>query len=129
LRIKIKKVKQLKKSEIMMNIKNRVQLIGNLGGTPEVKEMENGNKMARFSLATSEFYTNKKGEKVTETQWHNIVVWGKLATLAEKLLQKGVQVAVDGKLSTRVYTDKEGVKKYFTEINASEFLLLERKQA
>jgi len=113
----------------MMNIKNRIQLIGNLGGTPEVKELENGNKMARFSLATSESYTNKKGEKVTETHWHNVVVWGKLATLAEKLLQKGVQVAVDGKLTSRNYIDKEGVKKYITEITANEFLLLEKKQA
>lgn len=112
-----------------MTIKNRVQLIGNLGATPEVKELENGNKMARFSVATSDFYTNKKGEKVTETHWHNVVVWGKLAGVAESLLKKGVQVAVDGKLTTRNYTDKEGVKRYVTEITANEFLLLDKKPA
>ena len=113
----------------MNMMKNRVQLIGNLGATPEVKELENGNKLAKFAIATSDYYTNKKGEKVTETHWHNIVVWGKLAGIAESLLQKGSQVAVDGKLTTRTYTDKEGVKKYFTEIIANEFLLLDKKQA
>ena len=113
----------------MMTIKNRVQLIGNLGATPEVKELENGNKMAKFTIATSDYYTNKKGEKVTETHWHNVVVWGKLAGIAENLLSKGSQVAVDGKLTTKSYTDKEGVKKYFTEITANEFLLLDKKAA
>ena len=84
-----------------MTMKNRVQLIGNLGATPEIKELDNGNKMARFTVATSDFYTNKKGEKVTETQWHNIVIWGKLADIAEKYLEKGSQVVIDGKLTTR----------------------------
>jgi single-strand DNA-binding protein len=111
----------------MMTIKNRVQLIGNLGATPEVKDLDNGNKVARFSVATSEFYTNKKGEKVTETQWHNIVIWGKLAGIAEQLLKKGSQVVIDGKLTTRNYTDKEGAKKYFTEIVANELLLIDKK--
>ncbi len=113
----------------MMTIKNRVQLVGNLGATPEVKELENGNKMARFAVATSDHYTNKKGEKVTETQWHNVIVWGKLAGIAQNLLNKGSQVMIDGKLTTRTYTDKEGVKKYFTEIVANEFLLLDKKEA
>ena len=113
----------------MNTIKNRVQLIGNLGATPEVKEFENGNKVARFAVATSDSYTNKKGEKVTETQWHNVVVWGKLADIAQNLLNKGSQVAVDGKLTTRNYTDKEGVKKYITEVTANEFLLLDKKSA
>lgn len=112
----------------MMNIKNRVQLIGNLGGSPEVKEFESGNKVARFSVATSDYYTNKKGEKITETHWHNVVVWGKLAEIAEKLLQKGSQVAIDGKLTTRNYTDKQGAKKYITEVVANEFLLMDKKQ-
>jgi single-strand DNA-binding protein len=111
----------------MMTIKNRVQLIGNLGGSPEVKTLDSGNKVARFSIATSEYYTNKKGEKVTETQWHNIVVWGKLAGIAEQLLQKGSEVVIDGKISTRNYTDKEGIKKYFTEIVANELLLINKK--
>jgi len=112
----------------MMTMKNRVQLIGNLGATPEVKEFDNGNKMARFTVATSDFYTNKKGEKVSETQWHNIVIWGKLAGIAEKYLEKGSQVVVDGKLTTRNYTDKEGNKRYFTEIVANELLMIDKKQ-
>ncbi len=111
-----------------MTMKNRVQLIGNLGATPEIKELDNGNKMARFTVATSDFYTNKKGEKVTETQWHNIVIWGKLADIAEKHLEKGTQVVIDGKLTTRNYTDKEGQKKYFTEIIANEFMMIDKKQ-
>ncbi len=111
-----------------MTIKNRVQLIGNLGATPEIKELDNGNKMARFTVATSEYYTNKKGEKVSETQWHNIVIWGKLAGIAEKFLEKGSQVVIDGKLTTRNYTDKAGAKKYFTEIVANELLLIDKKQ-
>ena len=112
----------------MMTIKNRVQLIGNLGAAPEVKELDNGNKMARFTIATSEYYTNKKGEKVNETQWHNIVIWGKLAGIAEKYLEKGSQVVIDGKLTTRNYTDKAGAKKYFTEIVANELLMIDNKK-
>lgn len=111
----------------MMNMKNRVQLIGHLGATPEVKSLDNGNKLAKFTIATSEFYTNKKGEKVNETQWHNIVIWGKLADIAERYLEKGTQVVIDGKLTTRNYTDKEGIKKYFTEIVANELLVLDKK--
>jgi single-strand DNA-binding protein len=111
-----------------MNIKNRVQLIGNLGGAPEIKEFDGGNKLARFSIATSEFFTNKKGEKVTETQWHNVVAWGKLAENVQKLLQKGSQVAIDGKLVSRNYTDKEGTKRYITEVVANEFMLIDKKQ-
>ena len=111
----------------MMTIKNRVQLIGNLGATPEVKSLDGGNKVARFPIATSENYTNKNGEKITDTHWHNVVVWGKLAGIAEQLLQKGSQIAVDGKLTTRNYTDKKGVKKYITEVVANELLLVGKK--
>lgn len=111
----------------MNAIKNKVQLIGNLGSAPEVKDLDNGNKIARFSLATSEYYVNKKGEKVNETQWHNIVIWGKLADIAGRYLQKGSQVVIEGKLSNRNYTDKEGAKKYFTEIVANEMLMLDKK--
>ncbi|MBN8694658.1 MAG: single-stranded DNA-binding protein [Bacteroidetes bacterium] len=111
----------------MNAIKNKVQLIGNLGSAPEVKDLDNGNKVARFSLATSEYYVNKKGEKVNETQWHNIVIWGKLADIAGRYLQKGSQVVIEGKLSNRNYTDKEGAKKYFTEIVANEMLMLDKK--
>jgi single-strand DNA-binding protein len=111
----------------MTTIKNRVQLIGNLGKNPEVKSFEGGNKVARFSIATSDQYTNKKGEKVTETHWHNIVAWGKLADIAETLLQKGTEVTIDGKLTTRNYTDKAGAKKYITEIVANELLVMDKK--
>jgi single-strand DNA-binding protein len=111
----------------MMTIKNRVQLIGNLGNAPEVKDLEKGNKVARFTVATNDSYTNKKGERVEDTQWHNIVIWGKLAGIAEKYLVKGSQVVIDGKLTTRNYTDKEGVKKYFTEIVANELLMIDKK--
>jgi single-strand DNA-binding protein len=111
----------------MTTIKNRVQLIGNLGGAPEVKALDNGNKVARFTVATNDFYTNKKGEKVNDTQWHNIVIWGKLAGIAEKYLQKGSQVVIDGKITTRNYTDKEGAKKFFTEIVANELLMIDKK--
>lgn len=107
----------------MNSIKNRVQLTGNLGAMPEVKNLENGNKVARFSVATSEDYLNKKGDKITTTQWHNIVAWGKLAGIAEQLLKKGEQVIIDGKLSTRSYTAKDGSKRYITEIVAQELLV------
>jgi single-strand DNA-binding protein len=108
----------------MNAIKNRVQLVGNLGGNPEVKTLDTGNKVARFSVATSEFYVNKAGEKITETYWHNVVAWGKLAGIAESLLHKGSEVAIDGKLITRQYADKSGTKKHVTEIIVSELLLL-----
>jgi single-strand DNA-binding protein len=111
----------------MNNLRNSVRLIGNLGAAPEVKNLEKGNKVAKLSLATNETYTNQKGEKVTETQWHNLVVWGKTAEIAEKYLTKGSEVAIEGKLTSRSYTDKEGVKKYITEIVVNDFLMLDKK--
>lgn len=111
----------------MYALKNKVQLIGNLGVAPEVKTVSGGKKMARFSMATNETYRNAKGEKVTETQWHSIVAWGKVAELAEKYLDKGSEVVIEGKLITRNYTDKDGVKKYITEIQLNELLLLGEK--
>jgi single-strand DNA-binding protein len=113
-----------KKIKNMYALKNKVQLIGNLGNTPDVRTTDAGKKWVRFSIATNEVYKNTKGEKVTETQWHNIVAWGKVAEIAEKFLQKGSEVAVEGKLMSRSYTDKDGVKKYFTEIQVNELLLL-----
>lgn len=112
----------------MYALKNKVQLIGNLGNKPEVKTIESGKKMVRFSMATNEIYRNAKGEKITETQWHNLVAWGKLADIAEKYLDKGREVAVEGKLVNRAYTDKEGIKRYFTEILVNELLLLGDKK-
>lgn len=111
----------------MYALKNKVQLIGNLGNAPEVKTLEGGKKMARFSIATNESYRNAKGEKITETQWHNLIAWGKVAELAEKYLTKGKEVMIEGKLVNKNYTDKSGVKKYFTEVQVNELLLLSDK--
>ncbi len=111
----------------MYALKNKVHLIGHLGNAPEIKTLESGKKMAKFSMATNENYRNAKGEKVTETQWHNLVAWGKLAEIAEKYLAKGKEVAVEGKLVSRSYNDKDGNKKFFTEIQVNELLLLGAK--
>jgi single-strand DNA-binding protein len=111
----------------MNALRNKVQLIGNLGAAPDVKTITNGRKMARFSMATNESYYNSKGEKVEETQWHLVVAWGKSAEIAEKLLDKGSEVAIEGKLINRSYTDKDGVKKYITEVELNEILLLGTK--
>jgi len=113
----------------MYALKNKVQLIGNLGNAPEIKTLESGKKMARFSVATNENYRNAKGEKVTETQWHNLVAWGKVAEIVEKFLTKGKEVAIEGKLISRSYNDKEGNKKYITEVQVTELLLLGAKAA
>jgi single-strand DNA-binding protein len=113
----------------MYALKNKVQLIGNLGGKPEVKSLDGGKKLATLSLATSESYRNANGEKVTETQWHRLIAWGKLAEIAEKYLDKGREIAIEGKLINRSYTDKEGNKKYVTEVQVSELLMLGAKAA
>ena len=111
----------------MYTLKNRVQLIGNLGNAPEVKNATNGKKHARFNIATDEIYRNSKGEKVKETTWHNLVAWGKIADIVEKYLNKGSEVAIEGKLISRSYTDKEGTKKYITEVEVNELLMLGSK--
>jgi len=111
----------------MNAVKNKVQLIGNLGQDPDVKSIGEDKKVAHISVATNENYRNAKGEKVTETQWHNVVAWGKLADIAEKYLVKGTEVVIEGKLINRNYTDKQGVKKYVTEIQANELLILTKK--
>lgn len=111
----------------MYALKNKVQLIGNLGNAPEVRNTESGKKLVRFSVATNEKYRNAKGEQVTETQWHNLIAWGAVADIAEKYLGKGSEVAVEGKLVNRNYTDKEGNKKYITEIQVNEILMLGSK--
>jgi single-strand DNA-binding protein len=113
----------------MYALKNKVQLIGNVGNAVEVKTIESGKKLARFSMATNEVYKNAKGEKVTETTWHNIIAWGKVAELAEKFLQKGTEIALEGKLCNRSYTDKQGNKKYICEIQANELLLMNKAAA
>ena len=108
----------------MYALKNKVQLIGNLGNAPEVRSTESGKKLVRFSVATNEQYKNAKGEKVTETQWHNLIAWGTIADIAEKYLTKGTEVAIEGKLINRNYMDKEGNKKHVTEIQVNELLML-----
>ncbi len=113
----------------MYALKNKVQLIGNLGNAPEVKTLDGGRKVANFRMATHESYRNAKGEKVTETQWHNLVAWGKIAEIAEKYLDKGKEIIIEGKLINRSYSDKDGNKKYFTEIQVNELLLLGAKGA
>ncbi len=110
-----------------MNLTNNVRLIGRLGQNPDVKELDGGKKLAKFSLATSESHRDEKGEKVTETQWHNLIAWGKTADIASKYLVKGKEIAIEGKLSTRNYTDKEGIKRYVTEVVVSEILMMGKK--
>ncbi|PQJ16042.1 single-stranded DNA-binding protein [Aureicoccus marinus] len=107
-------------------MRNKVQLIGNLGADPEVVTYENGSKRAKFSMATNEVYRNGEGEKQTDTQWHQVVAWGRLADLAESYLFKGKEVGVEGKLMTRSYLTDKDEKRYFTEIRCDELLLLGR---
>lgn len=108
----------------MSSLKNKVQLIGNLGDNPVVKELEGGKKVANFSVATNESYKNAQGEKIVSTEWHNLVAWNKTAEIIEKLLVKGSEVAIEGKLTSRSYENKEGEKKYITEVLVNEVLLL-----
>jgi single-strand DNA-binding protein len=94
---------------------------------PEIKVIDSGNKLAKMSIATNESYKNAKGELVKETQWHNLIAWGKTADIIEKYLKKGSEVAIEGKLINRTYTDKDGIKRYSTEIQVNEVLLLDKK--
>lgn len=112
----------------MNNLRNSVRLIGNLGMNPEFKELDNNKKIAKFSVATTETFKNEEGEKVSETQWHNIIAWGNQAVVAQKYLKKGNEIAVEGKLTSRSYSDKDGVKRYVTEIVASEILMIGNKK-
>lgn len=112
----------------MNALRNKVQLIGHLGMDPEIKSLDGGKKLAKMSIATNETYKNNKGEKITETQWHNLIAWGKTAEICEKFLKKGSELAVEGKLINRNYTDKEGIKRYVTEIEVHEVLMLDSKK-
>ena len=111
----------------MNTLRNKVQLIGNLGNSPEIITLDSGKKLAKFSIATNESYKNAQGEKVTETQWHNVVAWNKTAEIVEQYLDKGKEVAVEGKLTSRSYDDKDGNKRYITEVVVSELLMLGSK--
>ena len=111
----------------MSTLRNKVQLIGNLGNNPEIITLESGKKLAKFSIATNESYKNAQGEKVTDTQWHNIVAWNKTAEIIEKYVTKGKEIAIEGKLTSRSYETKEGEKRYITEVVVNELLMLGNK--
>lgn len=111
----------------MNTLKNKVQLIGNLGQKPEVHTTGTGRKLVRLRLATNEIYKNTKGEKVADTQWHTVVAWGNTADIAERYLHKGSEVMVEGKLQHREYTDKDGQRRTSTEVQAVSMLLLDKK--
>ncbi len=113
----------------MNTLKNQVQLIGNLGRDVEITTFDSGSKVARITLATSDYYKNNNGEKVQQTQWHNVVAWGKLADIMAQTLSKGNEVAIQGKLVHRSYEGKDGVTRYVSEVVANEFLKITRKEA
>ena len=105
---------------------NKAILLGNLGKDPEIRKLDDGRAVANFSIATSESYKNKAGERVTNTEWHNVVLWSPLAEIAENYLKKGSQVYIEGKISNRSYEDKDGVKKYISEVVGRDITLLGR---
>lgn len=117
-------VVQVHKTYLMNTLRNKVQLIGNLGNDPEIITLESGKKLAKFSIATNESYKNAMGEKVTDTQWHNVIAWNKTAEIIEKYVTKGNEIAIEGKLTSRSYESKEGEKKYITEVVCNELLML-----
>ena len=109
-----------------MSLRNKVTLIGHTGKEVEIVNFEKG-KIAKVTLATNDYYTNSLGERVEETQWHNLVFNGKLADIMEKYVQKGKEIAVEGKLTYRTYDDKDGQKRFFTEFRVEELVLLGTK--
>ena len=111
----------------MNSLRNSVRLVGNLGMDPEVKVFDSNKKMVRLSIATNESYKNDKGEKITDTQWHNLVMWNGQANLAEQYLKKGDIISIEGKLASRSYVDKDGNKKYTTEVVVNDFLKMNNK--
>ena len=110
----------------MRNLRNTVQLIGNVGQEPEIKTLETGRKLANITIATNEVYYKENGDKVEKTEWHRVTAWGKTAEIIEKYVTKGKEIAVEGKLTHRSYDDKDGNKRYITEVVANEILLLSK---
>ncbi len=106
---------------------NKVILVGNVGKDPEIKYLDQDTVVARFPLATSESYNNANGERITNTEWHNITIWRGLAKVVEKYVKKGDQLYLEGKIRTRSYDDKDGVKKYFTEVQVNEMKMLGKR--
>lgn len=115
---------EVQKTYLMNTLRNTVQLIGRLGQDPEVVTFQDGNKIAKFSLATDDSYKDKTGNKVERAYWHNIVVSGGLVKVVEGFVKKGQEIAIEGKLTNRSYDTKEGDKRYITEIFVNELLLL-----
>ena len=111
----------------MSTLKNKVILMGNMGKDPEVKTVNGKTKLAKFSLATNETYTNAQGEKVKDTQWHNLIAWGKTAEIIEKYCSKGMELVIEGKLINHQYTDKNDVKRFVTEIQVNEVVMVSKK--
>lgn len=111
----------------MSKLRNKVQLIGHVGNDPEVRNLESGKKVAQLSLATNESYRNDKGERVTNTEWHRVVAWDKVAEIIENHVRKGKEIAIEGKLTTRNWEDKDGIKRYTTEVVCDQVLLLGSK--
>ena len=110
----------------MNTLKNKVQLIGNLGNDPEIITLENGKKLAKFSLATNEYYKDDDGQKQTKTEWHNLIAWNKTAEIIEKYVSKGKEIAIEGKLTNRSWDDKEGNKRYITEVIVNEVVMFSK---
>ena len=108
----------------MNNLRNKVQLIGNLGTDIDLRKQKNGQTVARVPIATREVFKNKKGERIVEVQWHNLVAWGHTAEIMQILLSKGKEVAIQGKLNQHSYRDEEGKMRHFSEVIVSEFMLL-----
>ncbi len=111
----------------MSTLRNRVQLIGRVGNDPEVKSFDGGKKVANINIATNDFYKNEKGERVEQTEWHRVVAWGKTAEIIEQFVTKGKEIAVDGKLTHRSYDDKDGTKRFITEVVVNEIQLIGNK--
>ncbi|MEM6525661.1 MAG: single-stranded DNA-binding protein [Bacteroidota bacterium] len=112
----------------MRNLRNSVQLIGRLGKDPEAKTLSSGKAMTIFSIATADVYKNAEGEKIEDTQWHNVVTWGRKAEIAAEYLKKGQEVAIEGKLVHRNYETSSGEKRYVTEINVNELVMMSGKK-
>ena len=108
----------------MNALRNKVQLIGYVGNEPEIKTFDGGKKLANLTIATNDTYRNDKGDKVEQTEWHKVTAWGKTADIIEKYVTKGKEVAIEGKLTHRSYEDKNGEKRYITEVIVNEILLI-----
>ena len=108
----------------MNAMRNKVQLIGHVGQEPEIKTFDGGKKVVNFTLATNEVDKNEKGEKVEQTEWHRVSAWGKVADIIEKYVTKGKEIAIEGKLTHRSYDDKNGEKRFITEVVANDIILL-----